>query len=40
MQSSSETNTDTNGPRGILASKTGRLTAFFLLYVTEGIPLG
>ena len=24
----------------LLASKTGRLTAFFLLYMTEGIPLG
>jgi PAT family beta-lactamase induction signal transducer AmpG len=24
----------------LLATKTGRLTAFFLLYVTEGIPLG
>ena len=24
----------------LLASKNGRLTAFFLLYVTEGIPLG
>src|SRR5207344_1660028 len=24
----------------LLASKKGRLTAFFLLYVTEGIPLG
>ncbi|HKX41834.1 MAG TPA: MFS transporter, partial [Burkholderiaceae bacterium] len=24
----------------LLASRTGRLTAFFLLYVTEGIPLG
>ena len=24
----------------LLATKNGRLTAFFLLYVTEGIPLG
>ena len=24
----------------LLASRRGRLTAFFLLYVTEGIPLG
>lgn len=27
-------------PRGILATKRGRLLTFFLLYVTEGIPLG
>ncbi|MBI2751887.1 MAG: hypothetical protein HYX43_21775 [Burkholderiales bacterium] len=24
----------------LLATKNGRLTAFFLLYLTEGIPLG
>ena len=24
----------------LLATKNGRLTAFFLLYITEGIPLG
>jgi MFS family permease len=27
-------------PRGMLATRRGRLLAFFLLYVTEGIPLG
>lgn len=27
-------------PRGILGSRRGRLLTFFLLYVTEGIPLG
>lgn len=40
MESPTESKLPASLPRGILATRSGRLLAFFLLYVTEGIPLG
>lgn len=40
MEAPTESTPPASSPRGILATRSGRLLAFFLLYVTEGIPLG
>lgn len=40
MDVPAEPTTASMSPQGILATRNGRLLAFFLLYVTEGIPLG